>query len=133
MSTDKSADSIKKFEDTANQAVEALKATYEQGRVTAEEKIREYPIAAVAGAAAVGFIFRFGVVRGLLGLTLRLAGLSVKPLLIVAALMKVVDLMKEVNPPAAPSTTTSGRRKAVKSSAPLELVDAPELENPVLL
>lgn len=127
------ADSIKKLEDTAGQAIESLKATYEQGRVAAEDKIREFPFAAVAGAAAFGFIFRFGVIRGLLGMVFRLAAFSVKPLLITAAIMKVADLMKESAPAAARPTPPSGtRKKAVKASAPLELIDAPEIENPVL-
>jgi hypothetical protein len=130
MATAQTSDSFKKLESSAVDSMESLKATLEQGRQTAEDKIREYPLAAVAGAAALGFVFRFGVFRGLMGLIFRLAIFSVKPALLVAALMKVVELMKDAAPAASPEAPT--KKKAVKSTHPLDLVDAPEIENPVL-
>jgi predicted lipid-binding transport protein (Tim44 family) len=121
----------KSLEDSANDAMKSLRSALDSGRVTAEDKVRESPMAALAGAAAIGYLFRLGIIGSLLGVVFRLVTILAQPLLIGAAIWKLMNMMQE-------SEKSSGDVSNIKSastskprviSSPLE---AAPLENPVL-
>lgn len=120
--------STNKIEDTANDMLEVLRSSMDQGLSTTEQKIRENPLAAVGIAAGAGFIFRFRVIRSLIGAAVTVALFLIKPAILVVAVMRLVDMLKEVSPEEEASKSTStGKRVASnrKSSPKLEMVDSP--------
>lgn len=121
------------LEASANDALKSLKSALDTGRTTAEDKVRENPMAALAGAAAIGYLFRLGIIGSLLGITFRLVTILAQPLLIGAVIWKLMNLLQQSeagsSEPLNLKSTASKKPRATTTSSPME--SAP-LENPVL-
>ena len=97
---------IQNLEDAAAEALQSLNESCKECRTQCAERIRNAPLESVGIALGVGFLFRWIPVGALLTGVLRLLIFSIKPLMLLFGLAKLVELLKSK-----PQPQTTPRRE----------------------
>lgn len=104
---------IRNLEEAATEALQSLNESCKECRSRCADRIREAPLASVGFALGIGFLFRWIPVAAVLGMVLKLFTASIRPLLVLFGLAKLIDLLK--SPPTPKRPKNSGSPKNAKS------------------